>query len=181
MNSTVIEIPQELLAPAAFARYEGTFTLEVLKAGPDLYSFREPVSWGVDITNTGDALLLQGEAEVCGTTYCARCLEPVEVDLFGELEGYYLLDPDDVPEDMEGDEFEVLPEDRKIDVAPLITAALLLDVPMIPLCSEDCKGICPTCGANLNEGECGCADEAGEAAAASPDNPFAALAGLKLD
>ena len=181
MGSTIIEIPQELLSPAAYARYEGTFDLPVLKAGPDLYSFREPVAWAVDITNTGDALLLQGEAEACGTTSCARCLESVDVDLFGELEGYFLLDPEDVPEDMEGDEFDVLPEDRRIDVAPLITAALLLDVPMIPLCSEDCKGICPECGANLNEGDCGCSAKVAEEAAASPDNPFAALKDLKLE
>ena len=181
MDSTIIEIPQDLLAPAAYARYEGAFDLPVLKAGPDLYSFREPVAWAVDITNTGDALLLQGEAEAAGATSCARCLEPVDIDLFGELEGYYLLDPADVPEDMEGDEFEVLPEDRKIDVAPLITAALLLDVPMIPLCSDDCKGICPSCGANLNEGDCGCAAGEAEAAAVSADNPFAALKDLKLE
>ena len=181
MSSTIIEIPQELLAPASYAHYEGTFDLPVMKAGPDLYSFREAIPWSVDITNTGDALLLQGEVETCGITSCARCLEPVDVDLFGELEGYYLLDPEDYPEDMEADEFEVLPEDRKIDVAPLITAALLLDVPMIPLCSEECKGICPTCGINLNEGECTCAAQAAEEAAQAPDNPFAALKGLKLE
>ena len=62
---------------------------------------------------------------------------------------------------MEGDEFDFLPDNRKIDLVPLIVAALLLEVPLVPLCDDDCKGLCPQCGANLNEGPCGCSrDEA---------------------
>ena len=101
------------------------------------------------------------------------------MDLFGELEGYGLVDGEDAPEDMEADEFSILPADRKIDLAPIIQAALLLDVPYVPLCSEDCTGLCPTCGANLNEGDCGCAAATEEEVDAS--NPFAALRSLKLE
>ena len=179
MNYTVIEIPQELFAPAAFAHYEGGYDLPVLKAGPDLYSFAQPVAWRVDISNTGDALLVQGEAEGVAETSCARCLEPVEIELFGEIEGYFVLDGEAHPEDLEDDEFSVLPADHKIDLEPLICAGLLLDVPYVPLCDDDCRGICPTCGANLNEGDCGCAAKAEEEALSA--GPFAALADLKLD
>ena len=179
MDFTRIELPKELFAPAAYAHYQGEFTLPELVAGPDTYSFAEPLHWEADITNTGEAFLLQGSVEGAGVTQCARCLEDVEIPLSGELEGYYLIDGSDAPADREEDEFSVLPDDHCIDVAPLIPAALLLELPLVPLCSEDCLGICPECGANLNEGECGCAGRKAEEAVAA--SPFAALKDLKFD
>ncbi|HET6915863.1 MAG TPA: DUF177 domain-containing protein [Acidimicrobiales bacterium] len=44
-----------------------------------------------------------------------------------------------------------------LDLQPLVRDALLLDLPLAPLCREDCKGLCPTCGADLNDGPCSCA------------------------
>lgn len=180
---SVIEVPKELFAPAAYAHYEGQFELGVMKAGPDFYDFLEPLTWSVDISNTGDALLLQGEVEGVGRTSCVRCLEPVDIDFFGELDGYYLLDPESAPEDMEGDEFDILADDHKIDLEPLIMSALLLDVPYVPLCDDDCKGICPECGVNLNNETCTCAEKAAAEAAeeAVANNPFAVLKGLNLE
>mgnify|MGYP000337985405 CR=1 FL=1 len=75
---------------------------------------------------------------------------------------------------MDEDEFDVLPADKVIDLEPLITAALLLEFPLIPLCDEECKGLCPQCGANLNEGPCGC-EPAADDDDDMPPNPFAAL------
>ena len=53
-----------------------------------------------------------------------------------------------------------------------------MDTPFVVLCRPDCLGICPTCGANLNEG---CADKAEQDWVDSDENPFAALKNLKLD
>ena len=59
----------------------------------------------------------------------------------------------------------------------------VFELPLVPLCDEDCKGLCPTCGANLNEGPCGCEKEQSD----GPDecelakNPFAALANFSFD
>ena len=78
------------------------------------------------------------------------------------------------------DEFDVLPADKVIDLEPLITAALLLEFPLIPLCDEECKGLCPQCGANLNEGPCGC-EPAADDDDDMPPNPFAALKDFPFD
>ena len=43
-----------------------------------------------------------------------------------------------------------------LDLQPLVRDALLLELPLAPLCSEDCRGLCPTCGADLNDGPCSC-------------------------
>lgn len=176
MESVRIHLPHELFAPAESSHFEGTIEVPVLKAGPDLYSFSAPLAWQVDVTNTGDAFLVTGMVEGEATTSCARCLEDVRFPLMGEIEGYFLIGGDEAqaPEDMDDDEFELLPEGNTIDVGALVTAALLLEVPLVPLCDDDCLGLCPTCGANLNEGACGCVH------VEDPDfelakNPFAAL------
>lgn len=182
MEPLFLEIPDELFAPAESSHFEGIYELPVLKAGPDLYSFAEPLAWQVDVSNTGDALLVTGTVEGTAATSCCRCLEAVEISLIGEVEGYFLIGEQGSPEDMVEDEFEVLPEDGKVDLGALVVAALLLEVPMVPLCDDECKGICLDCGANLNEGDCSCASELSEEEdAACAGNPFAALKGLKLD
>ncbi len=43
-----------------------------------------------------------------------------------------------------------------IDLGPLVRDAVVLELPMAPLCRDDCAGLCPQCGANRNEGDCGC-------------------------
>jgi uncharacterized protein len=45
-----------------------------------------------------------------------------------------------------------------LDLRPLVRDALLLELPIAPLCRDDCRGLCPTCGADLNEGTCACED-----------------------
>lgn len=174
-DTATIHIPEELLEATAENRhFEGEVVLPELAAGPDSYRFAGPVAWSVDVTNTGEALLVQGTARATAVTACARCLEDVAYDLEGDIEGYLIIGGEEAaPEDLEGDEFDVLPENRVVDLVPLIVQALLLELPLVPLCDDDCKGLCPTCGANLNEGPCSCKDEGpGE------DGPFAALKGL---
>lgn len=180
-KEAVIQVPERLLETAEMEHYEGTLPLEELASGPDTYAFVGPITWAVDVTNTGDAILVRGKSTSEATTACARCLEEVAYDLEGDIDGYFLIGGEEVeveePDDMEGDEFDFLPDNHKIDLAPLITAGLVLELPRVPLCADDCKGLCPHCGKNLNEGPCDCAAE-------EPDfseSPFAALKNLKLE
>jgi uncharacterized protein len=184
MDATTISIPQELFAPAESSSFAGTYTLPVLKAGPDLYDFAEPLTWSVEVTNTGEALLVTGTVEGVGRTACARCLDPFDVQIIGDVEGYFLMKAGEKPdEEMEEDEFSVLDPSNTIDLVPLLNAAILVDLPLVPLCREDCKGLCPDCGINLNEETCDCAAKRAETAAEEEDakNPFAALKDLHLD
>ncbi|MEG0665390.1 MAG: DUF177 domain-containing protein [Gordonibacter sp.] len=180
MNETSIHIPSELFAPAESSHFEGTYVAGVMKAGPDLYDFAAPLAWQVDVTNTGDALLVTGTVEGEAKTSCARCVDDFAFAVTGEIEGYYVFDAESAsPDDLEGDEFDVLPESNTIDLVPLITAALLVEFPLVPLCEEACRGLCPTCGANLNDGDCGCepVDEEED----TPPSPFAALKGFPFE
>lgn len=179
MADTFIEVPAELFAPAESSHFEGEIDLGQIVCGPDTYTFENPVSWSVEVSNTGDQLLVMGTAQGKATTACARCLEDFSLNLVGEIEGCFIIDPSKTPEGLDEDEFEPLPEDLRIDVEPLVKAALLLELPLVPLCDENCAGLCPHCGANLNEGPCGCEERPAEddvpRMSDGRPSPFAAL------
>ena len=173
-----IAVPNELFVPAESSSFKGSFDLARLEAGFDLYDFTEPLTWQVDITNTGEALLVTGTVEGEARTSCARCLNSFSLQLLGEIEGYYCF-PESIEEngELDDDDYDILPDDHVIDLEDPIRAALLLDVPLVPLCKEDCKGICPDCGTDLNETSCDCADRRAreEAEKNAAANPFASL------
>ena len=187
MGETTIKIPAELFALAESSRFEGEYDLRTLAIGPDDYEFAHPLSWSVEVTNTGAALLVSGRVTGEGTCACSRCLEDVPYDFEGQVEGYFLIgedasgfgeDSDDAPGE---DEFDVLPENHVLDLAQLLDAALIVDAPDMPLCREDCAGLCPACGANLNEGDCGCGGDEALAEFDREANPFSVLADFKFD
>ena len=108
----------------------------------------------VDVTLTA----FEGGIEAVGTVtapwegVCRRCAEPVSGVLaitvherFGDPAGGATVDEDFYPI-----------VDDQIDLGPMVRDALVLELPMAPLCREDCAGLCPQCGANRNEGDCGC-------------------------
>ena len=79
---------------------------------------------------------------------CRRCLKPVTGEVDVEFRELFERQP------KEGETYALGHEE--IDLAPLIREALLLALPLAPLCEAGCQGICPTCGADLNEGSCDC-------------------------
>ena len=131
--------------------------------------------YDITLTNTGEAILLQGSVSTVGSTDCARCLEPATVEVSAEVQGYFLLNEADLAEGYEEDEVDVVDANGDFDISYNILAAVCYATPFVVLCKDDCKGLCFHCGQNLNEGSCGCADEP------DPMNPFAALMGLSFD
>lgn len=167
-----LEIPKELFSPAEFHTYSEHADIGSIELGGVDFDFPAGVDWTATITNTGGAFLVTGSVTGTAKTDCVRCLEDATLEVEGEIEGYYLISPDaEVPDDMEEDEFERLGDDKVIDMAPLINAALVLELPQTPLCKEDCAGLCPTCGQNLNVADCNCPSEIVE----DSSNPFSVL------
>ena len=107
-----------------------------------------------------EALLLAGitvNAEI--EAECARCLKPVSLEISGKL--MYLYSSQD-PQTINDDEYmpvEVEHFGRVLDVMPQIEESIYTLIPTKILCREDCKGLCPNCGADLNNGECACKNE----------------------
>lgn len=181
--STYITVSDELFEVSGGSAFSGDLQLEELKVGPDMLRFSDPLPWNVFISNTGEgSLLVTGSISGIAVMDCARCLEPFEIDLEGEVEGFvFLKDPgDNLPEDVDEGEFEVLDEHHGVDIRAFLEAALVLDVPLVPLHDEDCQGLCPTCGKNLNDGPCAC-DREPDPDFEDAKNPFAALKDFKFD
>jgi len=91
---------------------------------------------------------------------CDRCLKQVQERVDGNME--ILLRRGGAEEGMEGEETlpAVSPEEEVCyDIFPRVLQYLLLEIPQKILCSPECSGLCPVCGADLNEGECGCGTE----------------------
>ena len=80
---------------------------------------------------------------------CDLCLSAFETKLDFDLNEVYSETPDSE------EEFWEL-SDKTIDLKPAVIANIMLNLPMQVLCSDDCKGLCPKCGHNLNDGDCGC-------------------------
>ena len=151
--------------------------------GDHEFELPEGIDYDVVLTNSGEGILATGllRAHVVGT--CDRCLEPAEFDVAGEVDGYYLFEePEQLSDDEDEADFELVSPDRTIDLSGALLSALVMETPFVVLCREDCAGLCPVCGANLNEEDCGHAAqlEAEREADRLASSPFAALAGLDL-
>lgn len=111
-----------------------------------------------------DGIVVDGTIDTPWQGTCRRCLADAGGVAQSEVHELYqkvITDPDAF--ELEGD---------LLDLEPLVREMVMLDAPSTPLCREDCAGLCPTCGANLNEGSCDCAP-------APADPRWEALQGLK--
>lgn len=158
---------------------------DVLEIGPVTWSgrvTRTEVSHG-EATRSGSSraepgYYLRAHLEYEQRVACHRCLAPVEMPVAADVD---LLLLRDAPQPLEG-EHELEEEDLGVvhvegetfDTGPLLREQLQLGVPMKPLCREDCRGLCPQCGADRNRGDCDCKDD-------WADPRWAALADLKTD
>jgi uncharacterized protein len=88
------------------------------------------------------------------TEPCRRCLAEAHAHVEAESTLIY-AEPDENNED-DPDIYLIDPTSRDLDLRPAIREEWLLAQPRFVLCREDCKGLCPRCGADLNEGDCGC-------------------------
>lgn len=99
-----------------------------------------------------------GELDVDMQLLCSRCLDPIDVHFALPFEEQFrVMKPTDPPPDEEAD-FVPVTEDQ-IELDSLLEEELVVNLPLAPLCSDACKGLCPTCGTNRNEQDCACASD----------------------
>lgn len=114
-----------------------------------------PLQGEITATRTTEGIYIQGRLASSMSLECVRCLEEAIVPIEIALDELFYYPPQIAPpgEHRVG-------EDGMIDLAPLVRELSLLSLPIKALCRPDCQGLCQECGANLNEGDCGCADAA---------------------
>ncbi len=141
--------------PGAHGRYE----VSERPAATEDYEAVGPVEGWLNVENTGALLLMTGELRAAVRVKCVRCLVECECPLVMEIEEEFATGetaPDVLTIDREEPETSAI-KDFVLDVSELVRQQLAVNLPMHQLCREDCKGICPECGRNLNLGPCSCA------------------------
>ncbi len=84
---------------------------------------------------------------------CRRCLAPVAVPIVADVDALFSQDPDALEDPSS---YPLARDALVIDLRPAVREELLLAVPRWVVCREDCRGLCPRCGKDLNAGACGC-------------------------
>lgn len=115
------------------------------------FPFKSPVLLNVMAVNRAGLVDLIVKANLEITTHCDRCFDDLVVPLEFTFNHRLAVDLNDE----ENDEYIETP-DYQLDIDDLIVSDVLLEMPSKILCSNDCKGLCQTCGHNLNDGECEC-------------------------
>ena len=144
--------------------------VRLLKKGPvetnDTLDPKDPTFEGLDL-DLDDQLQVRGRLQASGEgdyfwhatltgtvrVACRRCLTEIAYPLEAKVDVLFSADPD------AADDPSVYPLEEpvnEVDVRPAVREEVALAVPAFPLCREDCAGLCPHCGANLNLGPCGC-------------------------
>jgi len=128
-------------------------------------------------TRSGDELRLTGSVAATVELDCARCLTPVQVNVDESFDLFYIpsvnrLQPDEERELAKDDLLVAFYRDDCLDLDDVVREQIDLAIPMARVCSDECRGLCSNCGANLNEGKCSCT-------ASEPDPRWAALEQLR--
>ena len=113
-----------------------------------------PIAVTGEVANHAGLLELHAQLRADMLCQCARCLKEFEKPLEMPVTAYLTQELED-----EDNEDYYLIEDGEADLDEIMRDALIFNFEPRILCSEDCKGLCPKCGKDLNEGPCGCAED----------------------
>ncbi len=167
------------LASARFEpfRWQESLTFSPAELGLDEAVELSPVEVEGVLSHVAPNDLVDAQASFRLTVPCGRCLKPVTEDVAATIRLVLVRRREGAaPEgerELNEDELGILEiSGDSLDTRPLVAEQVVLSVPAKPLCREDCAGLCPSCGADLNAGPCGCEDEA-------VDPRWAGLAELK--
>jgi len=130
------------------------------------FELHRPAAVTLQYYRSGEELFFHGHLSSHVIGHCARCLEEYGFDLDKDFALVLLPRPKSVGTDEEEigkDEVDVAYYDADlVDIAPMVLEQLILALPTRPLCDDDCKGLCPQCGANLNNNPCSCTVPTGD-------------------
>lgn len=128
--------------------------------GQEGFAVAAPVHLAFDIFKDGNQFHLVGHVESTLAMTCGRCLEEMAYPADLPFDLLYLPHHENAGEgevEVEDDDLTTAYyRDDQIDLGQLVVEQLLLALPMKPLCSENCRGLCPECGTNLNTSTCSC-------------------------
>jgi len=143
--------------------FEKRYPVEAFESEDQPYRVVEPVDLAFEIAKDDRRFQLTGTVGTTLGLVCGRCLEAFRLPVAATFDLQYLPRAANVGEgeiEIEEDDLTTaFYADDLIELGQLMTEQFHLALPMKPLCSESCRGLCPQCGTNLNTGSCSCTTE----------------------
>jgi DUF177 domain-containing protein len=149
-TSTTLRIPlaAALRHPGNARPVTSTVELDGLSGVAAEVEAGAPVALDLLLERVPEGIVVRGNLTATWVAACSRCLEPVGGEISVHVDELF----ESVP--LEGETYKL--EEDVIDLEPLVRDALLLELPLAPLCTPDCAGLCSSCGANHNLTHCEC-------------------------
>ena len=145
---------------APHERYEEVYQPGAFAGGEESFTVAAPVVLGFDIFKDKEHFRLVGRVRTTLELACSRCLEaftwPVDAEFDLRYQPHAANTGEGEREIEEDDLTTAFYENETIDLGQLMREQFYLSAPMKPLCREECRGLCPVCGTNLNQGACDC-------------------------
>jgi uncharacterized protein len=113
-----------------------------------------PLALDLQLQAVTEGVLVTGTVVAPVVGECGRCLDPLEREFTVDVVELFAYPDSSTDRTTDEDEVERI-EDDLIDLAPLVRDAIVLGLPITPLCRPDCAGLCPTCGQRLDDAEPG--------------------------
>lgn len=187
MDSVIVTLDDRLADVGDTISYAGHIELTSFELSDRTLGLEQGMDFDLVLTNAGEGILVTGILRAKVLASCDRCLDDTTLEVAGEVDEYYLFhEPDEgvmEEDEEEGPDYALVGPNATIDLTDALSSAFVMEIPYVILCKEDCAGLCPVCGENLNHVDCGHAAEL--AAQAEQDrldaSPFAALKNLKLE
>lgn len=110
----------------------------------------DPIHFDLELQTMDEGILVRGTLSGHFVASCRRCLEEVRQPFSTAVSEVYR------PPGTEVWEEEYVISNEHVDLHPLVRDNVTLDLPLYPVCREDCQGLCPICGQNRNRGQCRC-------------------------
>ena len=165
MPKMIINVVDADRTPGQANTFRFVSNAQELGATHDSYSFDGDIIVEGEVTGTGLSYRVLGTISCTKSFDCDHCLEHTVQEQVHEFrEDFRQGSEADDPKSLQGErEFSMNDSEdvsyfsgETIDLAPLVRDTLLAAQPLSNVCREDCKGLCLVCGANLNQGDCGC-------------------------
>jgi uncharacterized protein len=145
------------ISQLSYGLHEYHFEGNAAETGLDS-NFAPLVQVDASLEKTPRQLYLKVDVKTSGVFQCDRCIEEFELPLTSHYNMLYAFDSSGTAS-VPPDEVQVIGVDTpSIDLAEDVRQVVVLSIPLKLLCKEDCRGLCPQCGANRNHQTCGCRD-----------------------
>jgi uncharacterized protein len=140
--------------------FESVYPPTAIGAGSEDFTVVAPVELEFDIYKDKDQFRLVGRVKTTLEMPCSRCLEPfvapIDTPFDLRYQPHAKVSAESEREVEEDDLTTAFYENEEIDLSQLMHEQFYLALPMKPLCEDECRGLCATCGANLNRTTCDC-------------------------